>query len=87
MKFRSKCVGVRGAQRDGACRAHRYAGAWARQSAAPAGEATLGVDDLPGDPAGLVGEQPGDEAGGVVGLAPAPWGNMAAVASRSASVT
>ena len=41
---------------------------------APPGEAALGVDDLTGDPAGLIGEQPGDEAGGVVGLSPASLG-------------
>ena len=49
-------------------------GAWVWQSVTPASEAALGVDDLPGDPAGLIGEQPGDEARGVVGLAPTPLG-------------
>ena len=43
MKFRSKCVGAAGhAQRAGACRAHRYAGAWCgsqrRQRAKPPSE-------------------------------------------------
>src|SRR5205814_9771162 len=37
----------------------------------PAAEAALGVDDLAGDPGGLVGDQPGDQAGGIVRGAPA----------------
>src|ERR1700733_11721966 len=42
----------------------------------PAAEAAFGVDDLAGDPGGLVCDQPGDQAGGVVGGAPAPGGEV-----------
>src|SRR5690348_18320755 len=44
----------------------------------PAAEAALGVDDLAGDPGSLVGDQPGDQAGGVVGGAPASRREVAA---------
>ena len=40
----------------------------------PAAETALGVDDLAGDPGGLVGDQPGDQAGGVVGASQRPGG-------------
>src|SRR6266542_5293784 len=44
----------------------------------PAAEAALGADDLAGDPGGLVGDQPGDQAGRVVGGAPAALREAAA---------
>src|SRR6185295_20061078 len=44
----------------------------------PAAEAALGVDDLTGDPGGLVGDQPGDQTGRVVGGAPAALREVAA---------
>src|SRR5690554_5859829 len=34
-------------------------------------EAAGGIDDLPGDPAGVVGAEPGDQPSRVIGLAPA----------------
>ena len=37
----------------------------------PSGGTRLGVDDLAGDPGRLVGAEPGDQPGGVVGRAPA----------------
>src|SRR5579859_2044625 len=42
-----------------------------RTASVPAAEAAFAVDDLAGDPGRLVGDQPGDQAGGVVGEAPA----------------
>src|ERR1700755_381420 len=44
----------------------------------PATEAAFGVDDLAGDPGGIVGDQPGDQAGRVVRDAPATAREVAA---------